>query len=96
MRAAKMAEKNGGGILLITEGVFGISGNKGKIKEIVALKKKYNFRILIDDAHGFGSMGPTGAGADEEQDCQMDVDLYFSTFVKSVKTVMKNIADCEK
>jgi glycine C-acetyltransferase len=81
-RAQKMAEKNGGGILLITEGVFGMSGNQGKIKEIVALKKKYNFRILIDDAHGFGSMGPTGAGADEEQGCQKDVDLYFSTFVK--------------
>ncbi|MEP7229359.1 MAG: aminotransferase class I/II-fold pyridoxal phosphate-dependent enzyme [Ginsengibacter sp.] len=86
-RAKKMAEKNGGGILLITEGVFGMSGNQGKIKEIVALKKKYNFRILIDDAHGFGSMGPTGAGADEEQGCQKDVDLYFSTFVKSMGSI---------
>ncbi len=86
-RAVKMAEKNGGGILLITEGVFGMSGNQGKIKEIVALKKKYNFRILIDDAHGFGSMGPTGAGADEEQGCQKDVDLYFSTFVKSMGSI---------
>lgn len=86
-RAEKMAEKNGGGILLITEGVFGMSGNQGKIKEIVALKKKYNFRILIDDAHGFGSMGPTGAGADEEQGCQKDVDLYFSTFVKSMGSI---------
>ena len=87
VRAQKMAEKNGGGILLITEGVFGMSGNQGKIKEIVALKKKYNFRILIDDAHGFGSMGPTGAGADEEQGCQKDVDLYFSTFVKSMGSI---------
>ncbi|MEO6638855.1 MAG: aminotransferase class I/II-fold pyridoxal phosphate-dependent enzyme [Ginsengibacter sp.] len=86
-RAEKMAEKNGGGILLITEGVFGMSGNQGKIKEIVALKKKYNFRILIDDAHGFGSMGPTGAGADEEQGCQKGVDLYFSTFVKSMGSI---------
>lgn len=86
-RAEKMAEKNGGGILLITEGVFGMSGNQGKIREIVALKKKYNFRILIDDAHGFGSMGPTGAGADEEQGCQKDVDLYFSTFVKSMGSI---------
>ncbi len=86
-RAEKMAEKNGGGILLITEGVFGMSGNQGKIKEIVALKKKYNFRILIDDAHGFGSMGPTGAGADEQQSCQKDVDLYFSTFVKSMGSI---------
>lgn len=87
VRAQKMAEKNGGGILLITEGVFGMSGNQGKIKEIVALKKKYNFRILIDDAHGFGSMGPTGAGADEEQGCQKEVDLYFSTFVKSMGSI---------
>lgn len=87
IRAQKMAERNGGGILLITEGVFGMSGNQGNIKEIVALKKKYNFRILIDDAHGFGSMGPTGAGADEEQGCQKDVDLYFSTFVKSMGSI---------
>ncbi len=86
-RAQKMAEKNGGGVLLITEGVFGMSGNQGNIKEIVALKKKYNFRILIDDAHGFGSMGPTGAGADEAQGCQKDVDLYFSTFVKSMGSI---------
>jgi glycine C-acetyltransferase len=86
-RAEKMAEKNGGGILLITEGVFGMSGNQGKIKEIVALKKKYDFRLLIDDAHGFGSMGPTGAGADEEQSCQEGVDLYFSTFVKSMGSI---------
>ena len=86
-RAQKMAEKNGGGILVITEGVFGMSGSQGKIKEIVALKKKYNFRILIDDAHGFGSMGPTGAGADEAQGCQAEVDLYFSTFVKSMGSI---------
>lgn len=86
-RAQKMAEKQGGGILLITEGVFGMSGSQGKIKEITDLKKKYNFRILIDDAHGFGSMGPTGAGADEEQGCQSEVDLYFSTFVKSMGSI---------
>jgi glycine C-acetyltransferase len=86
-RAVHMAEKTGGGILLVTEGVFGMSGNQGKIKEIVALKPKYKFRILIDDAHGFGSMGPTGAGADEEQGCQKDVDLYFSTFVKSMGSI---------
>jgi 7-keto-8-aminopelargonate synthetase and related enzymes len=86
-RAEKMADKNGGGILLVTEGVFGMSGNQGKIKEIVALKKKYNFRLIIDDAHGFGSMGPTGAGADEAQGCQEGVDLYFSTFVKSMGSI---------
>jgi glycine C-acetyltransferase len=86
-RAKKMAEKTGGGILLVTEGVFGMSGTQGKLKEIVALKKKYNFRMLIDDAHGFGSMGPTGAGADEAQECQKDIDLYFSTFVKSMGSI---------
>ena len=86
-RAEKMAKKNGGGILVITEGVFGMSGNQGKIKEIVSLKKKYNFRLLIDDAHGFGAMGPTGAGADEQQGCQASVDLYFSTFVKSMGSI---------
>ncbi len=91
-RAEKMSEKNGGGILVITEGVFGMSGNQGKIKEIAALKKKYNFRLLIDDAHGFGSMGANGAGADEEQGCQKDVDLYFSTFVKSMGSIGAFIA----
>ncbi len=95
-RAEKMAEKNGGGILVITEGVFGMSGNQGKVKEIAALKKKYNFRLLIDDAHGFGSMGPTGAGADEEQGCQKDVDLYFSTFVKSMGSIGAFIAGPKK
>src|SRR5437868_6884933 len=91
-RAQKMAEKNGGGILVITEGVFGMSGNQGKLKEITALKKKYDFRLLIDDAHGFGSMGPSGAGADEQQGCQRDVDLYFSTFVKSMGSIGAFIA----
>ena len=83
-RAEKMIEKSGGGILVITEGVFGMDGEQGIIKEIVATKQKYQFRLLIDDAHGFGYMGPTGAGADEAQGCQAGVDLYFSTFVKSM------------
>jgi len=91
-RATRMVEKTGGGILVITEGVFGMSGNQGKLKEIVDLKGKYEFRILIDDAHGFGSMGPTGAGTDEEQDCQDGVDLYFSTFVKSMGSIGAFIA----
>ncbi len=86
-RAEKMAAKNGGGILVITEGVFGMSGNQGRVREIAALKRKYEFRLLIDDAHGFGSMGPTGAGTDEEQGCQDGVDLYFSTFVKSMGSI---------
>ncbi|MBC7903279.1 MAG: pyridoxal phosphate-dependent aminotransferase family protein [Gemmatimonadaceae bacterium] len=91
-RATKMAEKNGGGILVITEGVFGMAGDQGKLKEIVELKKKFDFRLLIDDAHGFGSMGPTGAGADEEQGCQDGIDLYFSTFVKSLGSIGAFIA----
>jgi glycine C-acetyltransferase len=86
-RATAMAQKTGGGILVITEGVYGMSGTQGKIKEIVSLKQKYNFRLLIDDAHGFGSMGQTGAGTDEAQDCQKDVDIYFSTFVKSMGSI---------
>ena len=87
IRAQKMAEKNGGGILLITEGVFGMDGEQGILKEIVALKEQYQFRILIDDAHGFGYMGETGAGADQAQNCQEGIDVYFSTFVKSMGSI---------
>jgi glycine C-acetyltransferase len=83
-RAAKLAEETGGGILLITEGVFGMRGEQGKLKEILALKEKYNFRILVDDAHGFGTLGKTGAGAGEEQGIQDLIDVYFSTFAKSM------------
>ncbi|MGC4103042.1 aminotransferase class I/II-fold pyridoxal phosphate-dependent enzyme [Ferruginibacter sp.] len=83
-RATEMANKNGGGILVITEGVFGMDGEQGILKEIVALKKKYEFRVFIDDAHGFGYMGATGAGADEAQNCQDGIDLYFSSMVKSL------------
>ncbi len=83
-RATKLTEQTGGGILVITEGVFGMSGAMGKLKEISELKKKYDFRLLVDDAHGFGTMGPTGAGAHEEQDCVDGVDVYFSTFAKSM------------
>ena len=79
-----LAEQTGGGILLITEGVFGMSGAQGKLKEIVELKKKFNFRLLVDDAHGFGTMGKTGAGTHEEQDCIDGVDVYFGTFAKSM------------
>ncbi len=83
-RATKLAERTGGGILVITEGVFGMSGAQGKIKEICELKKKYSFRLLVDDAHGFGTMGPTGAGTHEEQGCIDEVDVYFGTFAKSM------------
>lgn len=86
-RATKMALETGGGILFITEGVFGMRGQQGKLKEIVALKEKYNFRLLVDDAHGFGTLGKTGAGAGEEQGCQDGIDVYFSTFAKSMASI---------
>ncbi len=86
-RAVNMAETTGGGILVITEGVFGMRGQQGKLKEIVALKEKYNFRLLVDDAHGFGTLGKTGAGAGEEQGCQDGIDVYFSTFAKSMASI---------
>ncbi len=86
-RAVNMAETTGGGILVITEGVFGMRGQQGKLKEIVALKEKYNFRLLVDDAHGFGTLGKTGAGAGEEQECQDGIDVYFSTFAKSMASI---------
>lgn len=86
-RAERLAGETGGGVLVITEGVFGMSGDMGSLKEIVALKEKYNFRLFIDDAHGFGTMGKTGAGAGEEQGVQDGVDLYFSTFAKSMASI---------
>jgi len=86
-RATKMAQETKGGILVITEGVFGMSGDLGKLDEIVALKKKFNFRLMIDDAHGFGTMGPTGAGTDEHFGVQKDVDIYFGTFAKSMALI---------
>ena len=76
-----------GGILLITEGVFGMAGDQGKLKEIAALKDNYEFRLLVDDAHGFGTLGKTGAGAGEEQGVQDKIDLYFSTFAKSMASI---------
>jgi glycine C-acetyltransferase len=82
-RATKLAEETGGAILLITEGVFGMRGDQGILKEIVALKKQYSFRLFVDDAHGIGTLGKTGAGAGEEQGVQDDIDIYFGTFAKS-------------
>ncbi|MDN3607004.1 aminotransferase class I/II-fold pyridoxal phosphate-dependent enzyme [Kaistella yonginensis] len=84
VRATKVAQEQGGGILVITEGVFGMRGMQGKIKEICDLKSKFDFRLLVDDAHGFGTLGKTGAGAGEEQGCQDQIDVYFSTFAKSM------------
>jgi glycine C-acetyltransferase len=87
-RATALIEKQkAGGILVITEGVFGMAGDQGRLKEICDLKAKYEFRVLVDDAHGFGTLGKTGAGAGEEQGCQDAIDLYFSTFAKSMASI---------
>src|SRR4030066_813562 len=83
-RATKLVAETGGGILVITEGVFGMAGDLGNLKAIVELKKKFNFRILVDDAHGFGTMGKTGAGTPEHFGVQDEIDLYFSTFATSM------------
>ena len=99
-RATALIEKQkAGGILVITEGVFGMAGDQGKLKEIADFKEKYEFRLLVDDAHGFGTLGKTGAGAGEEQGVQDKIDLYFSTFAKSMASIgafvggEKNIID---
>lgn|SRR5579862_3568801 len=87
-RATALIDKQkAGGILIITEGVFGMAGDQGKLKEIAALKDTYQFRLLVDDAHGFGTLGKTGAGAGEEQGVQNEIDLYFSTFAKSMASI---------
>jgi glycine C-acetyltransferase len=91
-RATKLAETTGGAILVITEGVFGMSGNQGNIKDIVALKDRYEFRLMVDDAHGFGTMGKTGAGTGEHQGVQDGIDVYFSTFAKSMASIGAFIA----
>jgi len=87
-RATALVDKQQtGGILVITEGVFGMAGDQGKLREIAALKDSYDFRLLVDDAHGFGTLGKTGAGAGEEQGVQDIIDLYFSTFAKSMASI---------
>ncbi len=83
-RAQNIVEKTGGGILVISEGVFGMRGEQGKIKEIVKLKKQFDFRLLVDDAHGFGTLGQTGSGVGEEQGVMSEIDVYFATFAKSM------------
>ncbi len=86
-RATKLVAETGGSILVITEGVFGMSGRQGNLKGIVELKKKFQFRLFVDDAHGFGTMGKTGAGTSEEQGVQDGVDIYFGTFAKSMALI---------
>ena len=92
VRATKIANETNGGILVISEGVFGMRGEQGKLKEIVELKKRFNFRFLVDDAHGFGTLGKTGAGAGEEQGVQDQIDVYFATFAKSLASTGAFIA----
>lgn len=95
IRASKLIEETGGGILVITEGVFGMSGITGDLKSIVELKRKYEFRLMVDDAHGFGTMGATGAGIGEDQGVQDQIDVYFSTFAKSMASIGAFIAGDE-
>ena len=94
-KAEKIANKTNGAILVITEGVFGMSGNEGALKDIIALKAKVPFRLFVDDAHGFGTMGPTGAGTGEKQGCQDGVDVYFGTFAKAMASIGGFIASTE-
>ncbi len=94
--ATKIVEKTGGGILVVTEGVFGMAGDLGKLKEIVALKDKYEFRLLVDDAHGFGTMGATGAGSGEHLGVQEGIDIYFATFAKAMAGIGAFVASTEE
>jgi glycine C-acetyltransferase len=96
-RATKLAEETGGGILVITEGVFGMAGDQGRLDEIVAFRKngKYKFRLFVDDAHGFGTMGKTGAGTGEEQGVQGEIDILFGTFAKSMASIGAFISSTE-
>jgi len=93
--ATKVAEQTKGGILVITEGVFGMAGDLGKLKEIAELKKEFNFRFMIDDAHGFGTMGATGAGTGEHFGVQAQIDIYFATFAKSMAGIGGFVASNE-
>jgi glycine C-acetyltransferase len=94
--ATALSQKTGGGILVITEGVFGMAGDLGKLDEIVALKKDFNFRLLVDDAHGFGTMGENGAGVGEFFGVQDSIDMYFGTFAKSMAGIGAFIASSEE
>ncbi len=91
-RAKNLTDISGGSILVITEGVFGMRGDQGKLKEIVELKKEFQFRLFVDDAHGFGTLGKNGAGAGVEQGVQDEIDLYFATFAKSMGSIGAFIA----
>lgn len=96
IRAEQIVSKTNGSVLVISEGVFGMAGDQGKLKEIVALKDKYNFRLFVDDAHGFGTMGKTGMGTGEAQEVQHKIDIYFSTFAKSMASIGAFISSQEQ
>jgi len=95
-RAEKITEETGGAILVISEGVFGMRGDQGKLKEIVALKKEFNFRIFIDDAHGFGTLGDHGRGTHYEQGVADEIDIYFATFAKSFASIGAYVASTKE
>ena len=95
-RATKITSETGGGILVITEGVFGMSGDLGKLDEIVAMKKEFNFRLLVDDAHGIGTMGATGAGTGEYLGVQDGIDIYFGTFAKAFASIGAFVASTKE
>ena len=95
-RATRLTDESGGSILVITEGVFGMSGDMGRLKDIVELKKRFNFRLFVDDAHGFGTMGKTGAGTGEEQGVNDGIDIYFGTFAKSMALIGGFISSTEQ
>jgi glycine C-acetyltransferase len=87
VRAKKLTDISGGGILVVTEGVFGMAGDQGKLSEICKFKKKFGFRLFVDDAHGFGTVGEQGRGAGDHQGCHDQIDVYFGTFAKAMATI---------
>lgn len=94
-RAAALTERTGGGILVVTEGVFGMAGDQGKLKEICEFKEEYGFRLFVDDAHGFGTIGENGRGAGDFQGVQDQIDVYFGTFAKAMATIGAYVAGDE-
>jgi len=95
-RAKNWTANTGGGILVVTEGVFGMAGDQGKLKEIVSYKDAYKFRLFVDDAHGFGTVGESGRGAGDEQGVQAEIDIYFGTFAKAMATIGAFVAGNEQ
>jgi glycine C-acetyltransferase len=95
VRAKKLTDVSGGGILVVTEGVFGMSGDQGKLAEICKYKKEFGFRLFVDDAHGFGTVGYHGRGAGDEQGCHDQIDIYFGTFAKAMATIGAFVAGDE-